>query len=130
MTGLYVKLTTDQAAGSFYDDLTGRIYRTQGPDDASFPLCVFFVVSDTPPRFFGSREDIEADIQIDLLGVKGTSETALQATQNKLLTLLDNAALTITGFVGGTIQCNDRGSVDIEDQRPRITSLWTLTAGQ
>ena len=34
-TALYTKLTTDQSAGSLYDDVGGRIYELEGQDDAS-----------------------------------------------------------------------------------------------
>lgn len=119
------KLTADQSAGSFYDDVTGRISANEATDSKAYPHAVYTVTSDVPARAFAGKRDIDATFDIDLFGAKGAS---LHLTNNKLYTLLDNASMTPTGFNGGVVQCLDSGIVTYDDERMQITSRWRLQA--
>ena len=119
------KLTTDQSAGSFYDDVSGRISANEATDSKAFPHAIYTVVSDVPFRAFGGKRDIDCLFDVDLFGSKGTS---LHLTNNKLYTLLDNASVSPTGFNGGVVQCLDTGIVTYDDERMQITSRWRLQA--
>lgn len=119
------KLTADQSASSFYDDVGGRISANEATDSKAYPHAIYTVVADVPARAFGGKRDIDAYVDIDLYGAKGAT---LHLTNNKLYTLLDNASVTITGFTGGVAQCLETGVVTYDDERMQITSRWRLQA--
>lgn len=124
MAGLVAKLA---AASSFNTAVGGRIYRTLAPPDETEPLLVITRVVDAPwVHFAGS--DIQLGLQFDLYGAKGASETALWATQKLLLDALEGASITITNAVGGTLEWDERGVSETDDQRVRIRSGGTLYA--
>lgn len=122
MAGL---VSTLAAASSFNSAVGGRIYRTLAPPDETEPLCVITRVADTPMHGF-TTEDIELVLQFDLYGAKGTSETALWATQKLLLDALDGATITATNASGCNLVWNERGIPETDDQRPRIRSEGTI----
>jgi hypothetical protein len=126
--GLYTLLTTDQTANSFYDDLSGRIYAMQAPQDDTLPLCVFNILDDAPFRYGGTTNDIEATVQIDLWGSIGGGYDAISDINDKLFTVLDGQAVTITGFTGGQAFNLDRGAPTTEEDAIRILSRWRIWA--
>lgn len=123
---IYTKLTTDQAAGSFYDDVGGRISLNEASDSKALPHCVLAVITDVPARFLGGKRDANALFDIDIYSNEGIA--TLQVTNGKLFTLLDNSTITITGFTLGYIQCQETGIVGIDDDRTKITSTWRVIA--
>ena len=57
---IYSTLTTDQASGSFYDDVGGRIWLLDGPADVSLPHCIYTPITDDSKKYFDStEEDVE-----------------------------------------------------------------------
>ncbi len=127
LKGIIDKLTADQSAGTLYDDLGGTIFISQAKQDAPLPLLIVSIVADPPLRFFGAN-DIEAIIQIDLYGSRPEGSTSISQMSDKLFTLLDNAALTITGFVGAKMHCDERGVYTVEEDSNRVRSEWRLWA--
>ena len=125
LDGILAKLTADQSAGTVYDDVGGRIFQDQAPQDATLPLLVYSIITDLPWRFFESV-DIEVAIQIDLFGDTGDQD--LTTTNDRLFTLLDGAALTISGFTGAKMQNEERGVSSVEEDSIHIRSAWTLWA--
>jgi hypothetical protein len=127
LDGVYDKLAAVQTAGTFYDDLGGRIYRHLAPDDAVEPLAVISLVTDLPERIFGNA-DINADVDITIHGLKGVSEAAVLAIHAKLLAF-DGDAITITGHAAGTWWVTDRAAdIQIVDKRFQITSSFQVDA--
>ena len=126
--GLFTLLSTDQTAGSFYEDVGGRIYGIESEHGDTFPYCVFNVLDDPPVRYGGNVNDIEATVQIDLWGDKGLGYDSLSDINNKLYTVLDGVAVTITGFTGGQAFNLDRGVPLIEEDAIRILSRWRIWA--
>lgn len=130
MAGVQAKLVSVTSGGSFYDLVGGRIYRTEAPPDTAEALAIVTVVADPPVRYFGPSDNINAVIQIDIYGAKGVSETTTQAISTALVTLVDGAALTISGYNGASAYCIDRGLPTIEDQRVRIITQWRIVANK
>lgn len=118
--GVYGALTADQSAGTFYDDLSGRIYELAAPEDAALPHAVFNLVTDPPDETF-SGDDIEATVQIDLYGERRLGAAALGDIQAKLLAELQGAAVTVAGFIGGVFMFTERGQRSIDGGAHRIT---------
>ena len=124
MAGLVAYLA---ASSAFNTAVGGRIYRTLAPPDETEPLLVITRVVDAPWTHFTS-DDHQLVIQFNLYGAKGVSETAMWAIQKKLLDALQGAAITITNAIGGSFEWDERGEVDIDDQRVSIRSGGTLYA--
>jgi len=126
--GLYTLLTTDQTSGSFYDDIGGRISFLQADQDEVLPHCVVNVIDDPPFRYGGNVNDIESTVQIDLWGAIGAGYDALSDINDKLYTVLDGQAVTITGFTGTQAFNLDRGVPTTEEDAIRILSRWRIWA--
>lgn len=129
-TAVYTKLTADQTAGSFYDDVGGRIYMSQAPKDASLPLVVWSILGDVSPDFF-SGTDLDATFQVDVWFPDrqdgSTTDADLITTNDKLVTLLDRVTLTsVTNH--GNVQTHliDKGGIIREDDGHHIVSVWQI----
>ncbi len=128
--GIFAKLTADQTAGTLYDDLSGNIFRYQAPQTKAMPLLLINVITDPPWRFFASS-DIEAVIQFDIYSPRPEGSTSISELSDKLFTLIDNAALTITGFVGAKMHIDQRGVYTTEEDSLRVrieARLWANVA--
>jgi hypothetical protein len=129
-------LTADQAPGSFYDDLGGRIWLIDGPADDSLPHAIIVPITDDSTKYFDStEEDVEFVFQINVYSKQSTTTPeALIATNDKLILLLDGVAAT----VGGGWQCgqyksdeqSSRGTLLRDGDAWVINSQWILTASQ
>src|SRR6056297_2106605 len=96
-TGFGAFLISDQSAGSFYDDLGGRIYEAVAAEEADMPLMVYTIITDPPINYLGGNTDIEAQIQIDLYGEWRLGAKALGDIHSKVITALEGADITIAG---------------------------------
>lgn len=130
ITGLYSALTADQTAGSFYDDIGGRIYEGMAPEEGPLPHMVFVEVSDPPINYLGGTSDIEMQVQIDLYGEKSLGAKALGDIHAKVLTALEGASVTIAGHVGGQFEFTERGRRSIDGDAHRVTMEAIITANQ
>jgi len=127
LAGVMTKLTADQSAGTFYEAVGGRIYRTVAPPDKTEPLAVVSISDDAPDRYF-SAADTFGTLNISIFGTRDASETTLQAIAAKLFTLLDGAALTISGHVGGQAWVENRGIPLHDNNRIQLVTLWGIAA--
>lgn len=126
--GVWDKLVAVTSDGTFYDDLGGRIYVDEAPDDAALPLAIITLVVDVPDEFFGG-EDIDALFDISVFGSKEDGMRTTQASVKTLLALLDDATdISISGFNGVSIKATDRGIRLWDDNRPQIVTSWAITA--
>lgn len=126
---VYTALTTDQSAGSFYDDLSGRIYFVQAPLDATLPHCVYTPLTDPaePNTFEASHLDARYQIDLYFKADDDTLETAY-ATNQKLITLLDRVDLTMANHTGEETWVTERGVPSREEDAWRIRSEWRVMA--
>lgn len=127
LTGWYTLLSTDQTVGSFYDDLGGRIYEMQAPESAALPLCVYQLVTDPESPTF-TKDDLNAEMQVDLYGEQRLGAKALRDTHDKLVALLQRKTITVSGYTGGIINWIDRGQSSVEEDSIRILSRWQVRA--
>lgn len=121
-------LTTNQGAGTFYAAVGGRIHNGEAPADSPMPHAVWLVVSDVPDSVFGERDDLEAEIQVELWGEKRLGKYVLSQANDLLFNLAQYADLTITGFTGGHARCIDRGAAEVMEEAYRILSRWQVRA--
>lgn len=96
MDALLAALTTKFSGSAFSTSVGGRIYLDQAPVGTAFPYCVFFIVTGSPDNTF--REKLE-DVMIQF-SIFSTSQGAgeVSGIYNNLKTLLDEGALTVTGY--------------------------------
>jgi len=126
--GLYTLLTADQTAGSFYDDLTGRIYPTQAVVGEDLPLCTFGFSSDSPDKYF-TGNDVDATLQVSIwMDSEIHSPEDIVAVNDKLVAILEDATPTFTAHSCGQIRSIDTGVLDRQEQAWVIQTLWTVTA--
>lgn len=128
LDGVWDKLTAVQTAGTFYDDVGGRIYQDEAPDEEPLPAAVILLTTDFVDRYFDG-EDIDAEFDIAVYGSKTDGMRSLAGTVKTLIELLDNATdVSITGFDSVEVQCTERGVRLWDDGRPQIVTSWTITA--
>ena len=92
---IYNRFSATTTTG-FYNDLSGRMYLNNAPQEATFPYCVYFSVSDIDELDFGEeREDFL--LQFDIFS---QNNSALEAGDllESLKTMFDNCSLTVTGW--------------------------------
>lgn len=95
ITAITSKVTTGPS--NFYNDIGGRFYLDQSPEDRQFPDCIFLIVVDTPDNYFADYgEDIE--IQFSLFSAS-SSVSEISTMYSDLNTLFNDAVLTVTGDV-------------------------------
>jgi hypothetical protein len=95
MDNLLSAIITKTSGSAFASDIGGRIYLDHAPDNAEFPYCVFFIVSDVPlDTFTDSLDDVL--VQFSLFSASsGAAE--ITGMYNDLRSLFDNCTLSITG---------------------------------
>lgn len=128
ITGLYAALTADQGAGTFYEDLGGRIYEGAAPEEAALPLMVYQEITDPATNYLGGDTGIEMQVQIDLYGKRELGAKALGDIHTKVLSALEGASITIAGYVGGQLEFTERGRRSIDGDAHRVTSEAIITA--
>lgn len=123
---LFTKLTTDQTSGSLYDSVTGRIYDGTVPDNAGNPSLVYNLIDDPPQLVFGARDTIRIRIQFDVYVPRESGTKAARQINDKLYSLLHRSSLTVTGYTGNNVLCQQRGAVEVEDDFYRIRSEYLV----
>ena len=79
-----------------YNDLSGRMFHNKAPQEASFPYCVYFAVSDLSDVDFGEDHE-EMLLQFNIYS---QNNSALEAGNlfESLKTMFDDCTLTVTGW--------------------------------
>ena len=93
--GIWDRFATTTGSG-FYNDVSGHLYLKHAPQEASFPYCVYFSVSDVNELdFTDEREDFSIQFS-----VFSQNNSALEAGNllTSLKTMFDNCSLTVTGW--------------------------------
>lgn len=80
----------------FYNDVSGRMYLNNAPQESAFPYCVYFSVSDIDDLDF-SDEHEDFTIQFNIFS---QNNSALEAGSllESLKTMFDDCSLTVTGW--------------------------------
>ena len=128
-TALYTKLTTDQSAGSLYDDVGGRIYELEGQDDASLPLLTYEVSSTPVEGLYNGTIMLKAQVIVTLYGHRRLGSAALGSIEDKLFTLLNSGTLAPTGYdTNAVMVCVDRDRRTVFDEIIASESVYSLEA--
>jgi hypothetical protein len=93
-----------------YTDLSGRMYLKHAPQQATFPYCVYFSVSDEDELDF-SEEREHFLIQFNIFSQNNSATEAGELLESAK-TMFDNCSLTVTGwrhlqFKRGMVYSND-----------------------
>ena len=80
----------------FYNDVSGRMYLNNAPQEASFPYCVYFSVDDANELDF-SDEHEDFLLQFNIFTQNNSSLQAGNLLES-LKTMFDNCSLTVTGW--------------------------------
>jgi hypothetical protein len=93
--GIWNQFSATTASG-FYNDVSGRMYHYKAPQQATFPYCVYFPVSDLDDVDFAEERE-ELLIQFNIYS---QNNSALEAGNllESLKTMFDDCNLTVTGW--------------------------------
>ena len=128
-TALYTKLTADQAADSFYDDVGGRIFELEGKDDAALPLLAYDVTSTPVQGLYNGNVIIKSQVVLTLFGHRRLGAAAIGAIEDKLFTLINQAALAPTGYDSNAVMiCLDRDRRTVFDEIIASESIYSIEA--
>lgn len=128
-TALYTKLTTDKSAGSFYDDVGGRIYELQGTDDADLPLMTYEVTSSPVQGLYNGTIIEKSQVILTLYGHRRLGAQALGDIEAKLFTLVNQATLDPTGYDDNSIMiCLDRDRRTVFEEIIVSESVYSIEA--
>jgi hypothetical protein len=99
MNNLITSITSRVTTGpsSFYNDISGRFYLDQAPDDRQFPDCIFLIVVDVPDNLFADNGEI-IEVQFSLYSAS-SSVSEISTMYTDLKALFDDAVLTVTSDV-------------------------------
>jgi hypothetical protein len=127
MTGLYVSMSSDTAAGGVSTLTGGRIYELEGQPNAALPLLVFNLAVDTPLAAFNA-ETLEGEVQADIYASNEAGVTVGRTIAARLLALWHRTALTVTGWNRVTMLKLGDGIASVEDDANRIIMRFKLFA--
>ena len=127
VAGIQTKLTAVQTAGTVYAAVSGRIYNGPPSLDEALPFVSHFVVTDPVRRSF-NKAGSEMEIQVDIYDNLASGAASCRAIADKVFALLDNAAVTATGWSGVQAQCIERGGAEKEEDAFRITQRYRIWA--
>ncbi len=118
-----VKLTADQAPGTLYDKLGGRIYYQNAKQNDPLPLLVYEVIEFSPLRHFGDKFTYTGRVRFVIYQKKETGGAATSGAgslEEDLFALLDRFELTIAGQDRGLVLFTVRGVTTIEEDDIRV----------
>jgi len=92
ITSIVSKITSGPS--NFYNDVGGRVYLDQAPEDRQFPDCIFLVVVDIPDDSFNKHGE-EVSIQFSLFSAS-SSVSEISTMYTDLKALFDDVKLTVT----------------------------------
>ena len=128
-TALYTKLTADQTADSFYDDVDGRIFELEGKDDSALPLLVYDVTSTPVEGLYNGNVIVKSQVVLTLYGHRRLGAAALGAIEDKLVTLINQATLAPSGYDSNTVMiCLDRDRRTVFDEIIASESVYSIEA--
>lgn len=127
-TAIYAKLGSVTTAGSFHALMNGRYYYLQAPQNTGFPLCVYSIDGIGQEDQFGGSRILTANVSFDLYFEDKAGTASVFDVEEALMTLLDQAQLTVSGSTYGTVtlQCLSRGVPSVNDEFIVSTATYSL----
>jgi len=92
LTAITSRVTTGPS--DFCNDIGGRFYLDQAPEDRQFPDCIYFIVVDTPDNSFNKSGE-EVNIQFSMFS-ESSGATEITTMYTDLKALFDDVQLTVT----------------------------------
>ena len=92
ITSIVSKITTGPS--NLYNDVNGRVYLDQAPEDRTFPDCIFLIVTDIPDNSFQKHGE-DVSIQFSLFSAS-SSVSEISTMYTDLKALFDDVKLTVT----------------------------------
>ena len=133
---IYAKLGSVTTPGSFHALMNGRYYYLQAPQNTGFPLCVYSIDSIGQEDQFGGSRILTANVSFDLYFEDKAGTAAVFDVEEALMTLLDQAQLTVldptvppvpsTTYGRVTLQCLSRGVPSVNDEFIVSTATYSL----
>lgn len=125
---IYAKLGSVTTPGSFHALMNGRYYYLQAPQNTGFPLCVYSIDGIGQEDQFGGSRILTANVSFDLYYEDKAGTAAVFDVEEALMTLLDQAQLTVSGSTYGavTLQCLSRGVPSVNDEFIVSTATYSL----
>jgi len=97
-TAIYTLFSATPPTTALNTALGGRFYPYEAPESATYPYCVYSMVSDIPDYAFGGKKDVSTfRVQFSLYSQKSSAVEVLNAYEN-LKTLFDGCKLSVTGY--------------------------------
>jgi len=98
-TAIYSKFTAEVAGAhnSFYTAIGGRLYFAEAPQGATFPYCVYSMISNTPEYFFNDELYEEFLIQFSLFD-QDSSAGDIGTNVGYLKSLFDDCSITVASY--------------------------------
>ena len=88
--------------------VSGRIYNEMAPQDPTLPFIVFSIVTDPVQGYF-VVDDILVGFQVDVYNKIEAGTKADRTIADNIFATLHRQTLTISGYSGCSILCEDRG---------------------
>jgi hypothetical protein len=126
--GLYSKLTASTGAGTVYEAVGGRISANLGPHSDGKQSLVYTVVQDAPVNLMSGAIQHRLVFEFSIYGSLGLGASAIEATRDKLYTLLNRATFAVTGMGNATSFCVDRGTTSVEEDMIVVRSSYAVMA--
>jgi len=92
ITAIQSKITAGPS--NFYNDVSGRVYLDQAPEDRQFPDCIYLIVVNVPDNIFNKHGE-EVSVQFSLFSTS-SSVSEISTMYTDLKALFDDAKLTVT----------------------------------
>lgn len=101
------------------------IYEAEAQQNASLPLCIYQIVTDTP-LYHMNDESLDCDIQVSFFGWKKNGSKALRTISDTLINDLDRNQINITGYDNEIVFITNRGVISIVDDVIEIRTEFRL----
>jgi hypothetical protein len=131
-TGIHDHLVGDVSAGSFGEAIVtdgGDVWHGIAAQDTAGPYAIFALLSNAPVRYLAD-DDLEADFTIIVYGPKDSASSATAKDvidiQDKLITRLDRASVTLSNHTGVQAWALDYGAPQWDGERWSIASDWRI----
>ena len=124
-TGINAKLVASTGGGTFYADVTGRIYQDFAPQNATLPFAVVSVLSD-PQLLTFDNNHMNATIECQVWGDAASGPHAVRAINDKLVALLHKQTITVSGFSNVAMVATDIGSAERIEDAILVTTLYEI----
>lgn len=103
-----IKALLANGTNGVYTAVGGRIYNAMAPQDPTCPFINFTIISDPVQPYF-QVDDILVEFQVDIFNKVEAGTAADRAIADNVFATLHRQTLTISGYTGCSILCQDRG---------------------